>query len=139
MNDANSNTPMHKAMFLQLVTMLAMSAMQQMGKIINPMTGKTDVNLEAAQSTIDLLDMLEAKTRGNLDKEEEKTLKDALSSLKMTYVETAKKTPPAEKAKEKPKQGKPSAGGPDTAPDITPGKPEDKKEKPPPKFHKAYE
>lgn len=135
MNDANSNTQMQKAMFLQLVSMLAMSAMQQMGKIINPLTGKTEANLEAAQSTIDLLDMLEAKTRGNLDKEEEKMLKDALSSLKMTYVETVKTTPPAEKAKEEPKQSAPAAVGPD----IITGKPEEQKEKTPPKFHKAYE
>ena len=81
-NDAN------KIMFMHLVSMLAMSAIQQMGKLVNPGTGKTEINLEAAQATIDMLDMLELKTRGNLDAEETKLLKDTLMSLKMNYVET---------------------------------------------------
>ena len=68
--------------------MLAMSAIQQMGKLVDPSTGKTAINLEAAQATIDMLDMLEIKTRGNLDAEETRLLKDTLMSLKMNYVES---------------------------------------------------
>ena len=68
--------------------MLAMSAIQQMGKLVDPGTGKAEINLEAAKATIDMLDMLEARTRGNLDAEETRLLKDTLMSLKMNYVET---------------------------------------------------
>ena len=63
-NDVN------KVLFMHLVSMLAMSAIQQMGKLVDPNTGKAEINLEAAQATIDMLDMLELKTRGNLDAED---------------------------------------------------------------------
>lgn len=76
-------------LFASLVMMFTTSAMQQLGKLINPLTGKTDVNLEAAQLTIDLLIMLREKTSGNLTKEEQKLLNDAISTLQLNYVETA--------------------------------------------------
>lgn len=88
---------MHKAMFMQLVIMLSSSAMQHLGKIINPMTGKTELNLEAAQATIDMVEMIEAKTKGNLDRDEERLLKNTITSLKLNYVETAATPAPAAK------------------------------------------
>ena len=89
-----SDTPdTNKALFLQFVLMLSSSTMQQLGKLMNPLTGKTEINLEAAQSTIDLLIMLDAKTRGNLDREEERFLKNTLATLQMNYVETAQSAP----------------------------------------------
>jgi len=88
-----SSSEMHKAMFMQLVVMLSSSAMHHLGKIINPATGKTELNLEAAQATIDMVEMIEVKTRGNLDKDEERLLKNTLTSLRMNYVETASAAP----------------------------------------------
>ncbi len=85
---SESQTDINKALFMHLVSMLAMSAIQQMGKLVDPSTGKAEINLEAAQATIDMLDMLEARTRGNLDAEETRLLKDTLMSLKMNYVES---------------------------------------------------
>ena len=94
MNEAKPD--INKIMFMHLVSMLAMSAIQQMGKLVDPDTGKAAMNLEAAQATIDMLDMLEARTRGNLDAEETRLLKDTLMSLKMNYVESQdQKTDPA--------------------------------------------
>ena len=92
-----SSSEMHKAMFMQLVVMLSSSAMHHLGKIINPATGKTELNLEAAQATIDMVEMIEVKTRGNLDKDEERLLKNTLTSLRMNYVETANSAPAAAK------------------------------------------
>ena len=83
-----SKPDINKVLFMHLVSMLAMSAIQQMGKLVDPGTGKAEINLEAAQATIDMLDMLEARTRGNLDAAETKLLKDTLMSLKMNYVES---------------------------------------------------
>lgn len=90
MTEERTMTPgeIHKAYFVQLVLMLSGSALQQMGKLVDPQTQKAQINLEAAQATIDLLDMVEAKTKGNLDKEEERMLRDTLMSLKMNFVET---------------------------------------------------
>ena len=126
--NATTNNEMQKAMFMQMVIMLSSSAMQYLGKIINPATGKTELNLEAAQGTIDMVDMLEAKTRGNLDRDEERLLKTTLTTLRLNYVETANSTP-AKDSK------------PDTTPAPESAAPtEDKsgaadKE---PKFHKTY-
>jgi hypothetical protein len=79
-----------KDLFTNLVMMLSSSAMQQMGKIANPMTQQTEVNLEGAQISIDMLTMLQNKTSGNLEDDEKKMLSDILSSLQMTFVETRK-------------------------------------------------
>ena len=82
-------TDMNKMLFLNLVMMLSSSAMQQLGKLVNPVTQKTEVNLEGAQVSIEMLVMLREKTQGNLDDEETKMLNDILTSLQMNYVETA--------------------------------------------------
>lgn len=91
---------MHAALFGQLVAMLHFAAMQQMGKIKNPMTDTVERNLEGARHTIDTLDMLQARTRGNLTPEEEQFLTQMLKELKLNYVDELAKgeapsTPPA--------------------------------------------
>ncbi len=95
MSNPQESQDMTKELFAHLVISLATSAMQCLGKIVHPSTGKPEVNLDAAQATIDMLDMLEAKTQGNLDAQETKFLKDTLTSLKLNYVETAQATPPS--------------------------------------------
>lgn len=101
----------HKELFSGLVMMMGQSALLHMGKLVNPATGKTEVRLEYAQEAIDTLDMLEARTRGNLDAEEARLLKTTLSSLKLTYVETMQQ--PAEKPQ----------AAPAPAADAKPGEP----------------
>ena len=117
-----SSSEMHKAMFMQLVIMLSSSAMQYLGKIINPMTGKTELNLEAAQATIDMVEMLEAKSKGNLDRDEERMIKTTLTTLRMNYVETA---------------AIPAAKAVSETPPAAPVESE-KKDAQDPKFHKTY-
>lgn len=95
MNELNQDE-FNRALFAHLIISLAQSAMLGLGKIVNPATQKAEVNLEAAQQAIDFLDMLEAKTKGNLDDEEQKMLKSTLSMLKLNYVETANATPRAD-------------------------------------------
>jgi hypothetical protein len=118
---------MNKVLLSQLVIMLATSTLQQLGKLVNPATNKTEINLDSAQATIDLLDMLEAKTRGNLDSEEERLMRETIMSLKLNFVETqetAAKEPPKKPAEPAaPGQPPPAAGG------------ADEKE---PKFRKTY-
>jgi hypothetical protein len=84
---------LHQALLVNLIMMLSSSAMQQMGKLVDPASGKAETNLEAAQLTIDMLEMLRAKTRGNLDPREESLLTSTLSTLQLTYVETAREQP----------------------------------------------
>ena len=99
MSDTNPSAEEHKMMFGQLVMTLGTSALQGLGKIVNPITKKTEVNLEGAQAAIDMLDMLEAKTKGNLDNQEQRFLKTTIADLKINYIETqqaATKAPAAE-------------------------------------------
>ena len=138
MTENNSNAEMNKYLFINLVTMLSMSAMQQLGKIINPAAGKAEINLDAAQATIDTLDMLSAKTSGNLDKDEARMMKDTLSMLKMNFVETESEMKNAEcrMKNEKPAQ---SGGAEEAKPEPqAQEKPGAKPEEEPQKFHKSY-
>ena len=77
-------------MFLGLVYSLQMSAWMSMGKVLNPMTQKIERELERAHETIDLLGVLEDKTRGNLHPEEARMLSRVLYELRLNYVEELK-------------------------------------------------
>lgn len=85
---STSPDTLHSGLFTGLVMSLMESALIGLGKVIHPAKGKAEVDLEAAQHAIDLLDMLEAKTKGNLTAEEERMLKQTVSMLKINYVET---------------------------------------------------
>jgi len=77
------------ALFLQLVVLFQQSAWQALGKVQSPETGKTEVQLPLARHAIDMLAMLRAKTGGNLSREEQALLDNALTQLRLNYVETA--------------------------------------------------
>jgi hypothetical protein len=85
-------------LFLQLILSLQAGAMQQMGKIASPMDGKVERDLKAAQFSIDILDMLDKKMKGNLADEEAKLLGHVLYELRLNYVDEAKKKEPEPKA-----------------------------------------
>ena len=78
--------------FYQLILMFETAALQQLGKLINPLTGKEERDLEQAKFSIDMLGMLEEKTKGNLVPEEEKYLQSVLAQLRLNYVEELNKS-----------------------------------------------
>lgn len=86
MNDVNREE-LHAAMFAQMVMQQANLAMMLLGKTPNPETGETMRDLETAQVFINQLEMLEAKTKGNLTSPEAALLQQTLMSLRMTFVE----------------------------------------------------
>jgi hypothetical protein len=86
MTDAN-----HNILFMQLIIQNQQIAMMAMGKIKNPVTERIDRNLEHAKIYIDTLDMLLAKTKGNLSEYEEKFLIETLKDLKLNYVDEVDK------------------------------------------------
>ena len=75
-----------QARFDLFVSGLAMEALIAMGDTPHPTTRKQAVNLPQAKYLIDLLGVLEEKTKGNLAVDEEKLLKDALYQLRMRYL-----------------------------------------------------
>src|SRR5947209_14785183 len=77
----------HAALFAQFVMRQANMAFLFLGKIAHPETGQTMKDLDGARQFIDELEMLEAKTRGNLNKEEAGLLKQTLMNLRLAYVQ----------------------------------------------------
>lgn len=71
--------------FTDFVLLQAQNAGFFLGQLPNPTTGETQLNLRAAKSVIDSLEMLEIKTEGNLTNEEEKLLTTALANLNPLY------------------------------------------------------
>ena len=68
-----------------------MAAMQQMGKLKHPVTDKIERDLKQAKMSIDMLEMLKEKTRGNLNSDEEQLLNRTLSETQLNYVAELKK------------------------------------------------
>ena len=73
-------------LLMQLIYMFHTSAVQGMGKIADP-TGKVSRNLEYVVQTIDLMEMLKVKTKGNITDEIEKLLEGMLSELRLNYMD----------------------------------------------------
>ncbi|MCA8984633.1 MAG: DUF1844 domain-containing protein [Planctomycetaceae bacterium] len=78
------------ANFSLLVTLFTTQAMTALGLLPNPMTGKAAPELPLAKHYIDLLSVLEQKTRGNLDAGEARLLGDSLHELRMMFVQQSK-------------------------------------------------
>lgn len=76
--------------FIELVMMNAQQAALCLGQMAHPSTGKAEVNIEAAKMFIDHLEIIREKTRGNLNKDEEKILTSVLSELQLAFVQVAK-------------------------------------------------
>lgn len=72
--------------FSTFIFSLNSSVYVQLGLLEDPSTGEKDKNLPMAKQTIDILAMLEEKTRGNLTTEEEQMLKHMLYDLRVLYV-----------------------------------------------------
>jgi hypothetical protein len=97
----------HGFLFMQLILQNQQLAMMSMGKLKNPVSDKIEKNLEFAKMSIDTLDMLAAKTKGNLSEYEEKFLTEVIRDLKLNYVDEANKEPKPEENKPKPDENKP--------------------------------
>jgi len=76
--------------FATFVLSLSHSALMHLGEAPNPETGKLEKSLGMARQTIDLISMLEEKTKGNLTGDEERLLGQILYDLRMRYVELSK-------------------------------------------------
>ena len=73
--------------FSSFILSLYSSALVQLGKVEDPTSGEKTKNIDFAQQTIDIIAVLQEKTAGNLDAEEEKLMNTLLQELRMAYVE----------------------------------------------------
>jgi hypothetical protein len=75
--------------FGSFILSLTSTAFIHLGEMEDPMTHTRQVQLEAARQMIDIIDMLRAKTKGNLDAQESELIDQVLYELKMRYAERA--------------------------------------------------
>ena len=79
-----------KPSFDVIVSTYATQAAVSLGQIQNPITKKTEIDLPQAKFAIDLLQILDEKTKGNRTAEEDKFLEDCLYQLRMVYISKSK-------------------------------------------------
>jgi hypothetical protein len=87
----NTSASREAALFLQLVMGLQQTGMVALGKLMNPITRSLEKNLDAARDTIDTLAAIETRTRGQLESDEQRVLQQAITDLRLNYVEEMKK------------------------------------------------
>jgi len=84
-------------LFGGLVESLASQALMFMGAMRDPMTGQAHQDFQQSQAMIEMLAMLEEKTKGNLAKEEADMLKQVLDEVRMHFVRLTTPPPPGPK------------------------------------------
>jgi Domain of unknown function (DUF1844) len=84
---APADAPKASPAFENLIRMIGSNAAMVLGAYADPRTGQPVIDPEAARELIDMLDVLQEKTKGHLAPEEENLLLDLLGKLKMTYLE----------------------------------------------------
>jgi uncharacterized protein DUF1844 len=114
MDDLNRDERM-AALFANMVLQQTNLAFVFLGKVPHPETKQTMKDLEAARMFIDQLEMLEAKTKGNLNKEEAALLKESLMSLRLTFVQAVEKGETAPAPEQPESSGRAAGLSPDTA------------------------
>ena len=82
-----ADAPKASPAFENLIRMIGSNAAMVLGAYADPRTGQPVIDPEAAHELIDMLDVLQEKTKGHLAPEEENLLLDLLGKLKMTYLE----------------------------------------------------
>jgi len=92
--EGEGRSPLGVPRFLDLVQSLQVGAMVGLGMVQGPDGKRPPVDLPAAKDAIDLLGILQEKTKGNLTKEEEEVLREGLYHLRMGYMAMAN-APPA--------------------------------------------
>jgi hypothetical protein len=94
--DAAPQRPSHEREPLEItlstfVMSLSTQALMCLGEIPNPLTDKMEPDLDAVREFIDILSMLQEKTRGNVDAAEARLFEKVLYDLRMRFVEKARK------------------------------------------------
>jgi hypothetical protein len=80
----------HALTFAGFIMSLATTAAVHFGDLADPVTGAASKNIVAAGQMIDILSLLQEKTKGNLTPEEEQLVDDLLYELRLRYVEASK-------------------------------------------------
>jgi hypothetical protein len=92
-DDTSSDIRIDEIRLMQLVAMFQMAAMQQMGKLVNPVTNEVERDLDQARASIDMIETLKRKTEGNRSPGESEFFDKILFELHMNYVDETRRGP----------------------------------------------
>ncbi|MCI5140791.1 MAG: DUF1844 domain-containing protein [Candidatus Electrothrix sp. ATG1] len=84
--DGNGNCVMPAVSFISFILSLNTTALFHLGELPHPETGQKSMDLELARHSIDTLVMLEEKTKGNLEKDEQELMDRVVYELKMRFI-----------------------------------------------------
>ncbi len=84
--ETEKETPLPEINFSNFIFSLSTSALIHLGEIPDPISKESSKNLPMAKQTIDILGMLQEKTKGNLNSDEEALIQNILYDLRMRYV-----------------------------------------------------
>lgn len=90
MSQGNDSDALPTIDFATFILSLSHSALMHLGEAPDPETNRVEANLPLAKQNIDILGLLEEKTKGNLTGDEERLLAQVLFDLRMRYVERSK-------------------------------------------------
>ncbi len=88
---AATDRPPLELNFSTFIISLSTQALSLLGEIPDPISQQTNVDLGAARQMIDIVGMLQEKTRGNLDKAEAELIEGLLYDLRLRYVDQARR------------------------------------------------
>jgi hypothetical protein len=80
----------HEQLFGSLLYLFHTTGMQGLGKLMNPVTQKIEKNSIQAKESIDMLEMLKEKSKGNISPELSRLLDQFLTDLRLNYVDELK-------------------------------------------------
>jgi hypothetical protein len=109
---ADGQSGQMSALFAGMVLHHTQMALMLLGRMPHPQTGETLVDLDGARVLIDQLEMLDHKTRGNLEDHERRMLRESLMTLRMVFVEASNARSGA------PAQEPPAGAKPDASKDL---------------------
>lgn len=89
--DKQGRCVMPEVTFAAFVMSLNTSALYHLGEVSDPATGKRIVDLDLAKHAIDTLALIQNKTKGNLEKNEDELLKNILYDIKIRFVKAVKR------------------------------------------------
>jgi hypothetical protein len=88
--DEPRSQPLPEVNFNSLIFSLSSSALLHIGEITDPQTGEMKKDLPMAKHSIDIIAMLQEKTKGNLNDEEQQFIDSILTDLRLRYVKACK-------------------------------------------------
>jgi len=92
MKESNENAEAEPVAFTSFIMSLATQVLVQLGEMPPPQGMEIPLDLEAARQTIDIMTMLQRRTKGNLSAEETRFMEEVLHSLRISFINAKKKT-----------------------------------------------